>query len=96
MRKLTNKKEDKSEEGEEVDQTNTSIMRPPAPSTPEVMQAPDQTIMQAPVQTIESRTIAGQYPLIVDQGGIRYIPWQNQDLEGLVKDLPNIHEGAAK
>lgn len=29
--------------------------------------------------------MTGQYPLIIDQGGARYVPWQNQDLEGLVK-----------
>lgn len=39
---------------------------------------------------------AGQYPLIIEGGRIKYTPWQNQDLEGLVKELPSMHTGAAK
>lgn len=75
-------------EGDLSQDKESSIVRPPPIQTP--------LVKQAPVGIIKPKPMAGQYPLIIDQGRVRYVPWQNQFLEGLVKDLPSIHEGAAK
>lgn len=37
-----------------------------------------------------------QTPLVIGGPRARYIPWKSLDLEGLVKSLPSLHEGAAK
>lgn len=35
-------------------------------------------------------------PLLVKENRVNYILWQTQDSEGLVSDLPDIHNGASK
>lgn len=48
------------------------------------------------IREVKGKHTTGQYPLIIEEGRAKYVPWQNQDLECLVKELPNIYAGAAK
>lgn len=37
-----------------------------------------------------------QAPLLIKGPNVNYILWQTQDLEGLVRDLPGIHNGVSR
>lgn len=45
-------------------------------------------------QTTEGKSL--QCPIVIDEARAKYIPWQTMDLEGLLRELPSLQEGASK
>ncbi|KAJ7991348.1 hypothetical protein DPEC_G00282870 [Dallia pectoralis] len=47
-------------------------------------------------KVVSNRPLGGMYPILIEGTKIKYVPWGNRDLDGLVGKLPHLRDGASR